>query len=754
MAARTYLSDEEWNKAREDFFNSQAGSSLVFASWLSERLYQKLSALEGWRKSQPIALGSWARGHLCPRSDIDLLLVGENESVRQWMKQAQEAGFKVRARQPKDLQDWTIGVQTSDEISLLDAHAFFPETEYELNEQKAKILKRPRTWKKARLNTIKMERQTRHKRFNALSRLEPNLKYSAGGLRDLLQSKLMLSLFEEVDLQKEVERINQLFLTVLLWRQGLQLIGGSEVISGQEQYQLAQEFGEGANEFSRKIQQNLEEANVLCQLSVEWLNYGKSQRKYFGNLQIESLASIQTLLKSRTSITIQTKIRDYLQLNQDLISPKKRMALLKESLDPKQDKKAFKAKLTSGWFDYLEPEFKRIRGLVQFDHYHIYPLDEHIFQCLCILSDLRNNLKNFGHLKWLVDSFDEEDWVTLSLVCLYHDLGKGLGGDHSEKGARIVADRLRESGLNKRQKEDVAWLVRHHLLLSTAAFRMDPMKAATWKFLLDAGAFGRRLRLLAVWTIIDIRATNPAAWTSWKARLLHDLVSAVESPRHGFYFQSLMGKVKNGEKDLGCLIESLDLSFLNRLSPNVLVSDLRRLLNSQESHPILIKRLSVQRYWIRFHQRIDHKGLFLDFVRRINATGATILQASVQTIDSIGAYDWFLIKTQKTPAQLKKILGELQFNDPIGSSEIKFQQIELIGESEAEWIISFRGLDQKGFLLRAATLLYEKKLSINWAKVNTWGRQVDDVFGVIKTSNWSREELVQQLTSPTQIAST
>ena len=97
------------------------------------------------------------------------------------------------------------------------------------------------------------------------------------------------------------------------------------------------------------------------------------------------------------------------------------------------------------------------------------------------------------------------------------------------KGAELVKQDFTEMGLPVRQTLEVSWIVENHLLLSLAAFRLNPQSSSTWKRLHRKGVKGKRLLRLALFTAIDIIATNPDAWTDWKERLLYDWVAAMKS---------------------------------------------------------------------------------------------------------------------------------------------------------------------------------------------------------------------------------
>src|SRR5690606_20909924 len=121
------------------------------------------------------------------------------------------------------------------------------------------------------------------------------------------------------------------------------------------------------------------------------------------------------------------------------------------------------------------------------------------------------------------------------------------------------------------------------------------------------------------------------------------------------------------------VLEQIDLGTLRSLPLSVLIKDLEAVAVGKEDRPLLVKRLSPHRTWVRFHRRHDRKGLFLEFVQSLYAAGCTILESTVRTLPGIGVYDWFLVKTSRAPQQLKKTL-ELAINRGSGVSEKSFAE--------------------------------------------------------------------------------
>jgi [protein-PII] uridylyltransferase len=169
------------------------------------------------------------------------------------------------------------------------------------------------------------------------------------------------------------------------------------------------------------------------------------------------------------------------------------------------------------------PEFGRLVGMWQQDMYHTYTVDVH---SLFLVEQLRRLRKGrFRDELPLATGLMREvrSPEVLFLACMVHDIGKGLGGGHSEKGARMVPALAKRLGLEDGEKELVEFIVRHHLTMSAMAEQRDVQDSAVILRLANLCGTRERLRSLFLSTIADIRSVSPEAWTRWKGGLLESL---------------------------------------------------------------------------------------------------------------------------------------------------------------------------------------------------------------------------------------
>lgn len=174
------------------------------------------------------------------------------------------------------------------------------------------------------------------------------------------------------------------------------------------------------------------------------------------------------------------------------------------------------------------PAFGKIIGQMQHDLFHVYTVDEHI---LNVLANLRRFAKpelkhEFPLCSRLFAEFDAPH--LLYLAALFHDIAKGRGGDHSSLGTVDAIKFCKLHGLSKADSSFVAWLVAAHLQMSSTAQKSDLSDPSVIETFSRFVQNERRLVALYLLTVADIRGTSPLVWNAWKARLLESLFNATK----------------------------------------------------------------------------------------------------------------------------------------------------------------------------------------------------------------------------------
>ena len=168
------------------------------------------------------------------------------------------------------------------------------------------------------------------------------------------------------------------------------------------------------------------------------------------------------------------------------------------------------------------PAFGRIVGRMQYDLFHAYTVDAHT---LFVVSNLRRlALERYDHeLPRLSQIFRGLPKPEVAyLAALFHDIAKGRGGDHSELGAVDAEAFCLEQGLSRYDARVVAWLVRNHLSFSVTAQKKDISDPKVIQDFARAVGDQAHLDYLYLLTVADVRGTNPKLWNSWRSSLFHD----------------------------------------------------------------------------------------------------------------------------------------------------------------------------------------------------------------------------------------
>ena len=171
------------------------------------------------------------------------------------------------------------------------------------------------------------------------------------------------------------------------------------------------------------------------------------------------------------------------------------------------------------------PAFHAVTGLMQFDLFHVYTVDQHILMVI-------RNMRRFALAKHANECTRCNEVYSrvpkpelLYLAGLFHDIAKGRGGDHSELGAVDAREFCLQHALSDYDADLVAWLVRNHLVMSHTAQHRDIDDPDVIQAFAEMVGSAMRLNYLYLLTVADMRGTNPARWNSWKAALLDHLHS-------------------------------------------------------------------------------------------------------------------------------------------------------------------------------------------------------------------------------------
>jgi len=210
-----------------------------------------------------------------------------------------------------------------------------------------------------------------------------------------------------------------------------------------------------------------------------------------------------------------------------------------------------------GVLGHYIPAFNKIIGQTQFDLYHLYPVDKHTLILLSQISKFTDNQyrKQFSLASQIMSQVKNP--TCLYIAGLFHDIGKGQDEDHSCLGAKLVTNFCHEHHISKEETTLIMWLVENHLLMSTVAQKQDISDPDVLAEFVQALANQDYLNALYVLTIADIVATNTNLWNGWRDSLLKRL-----------YYAATTLLQQNRYVDRATLIHHSKQSALQLLMPN------------------------------------------------------------------------------------------------------------------------------------------------------------------------------------------
>jgi [protein-PII] uridylyltransferase len=305
------------------------------------------------------------------------------------------------------------------------------------------------------------------------------------------------------------------------------------------------------------------------------------------------------------------------------------------------------------------PEFDRVSMLIQHDLYHHYTVDEHTLRAIEALDDLHNNRET--KLPSLRAALEEiEDVRLLYLAVLLHDLGKGRGRGHIPRGARIAERLCDRIHLERERATKVVKLVKHHVLMAHLSQRRDIREPRLAKYFASQVGSLDVLNMLFVLTYADLNAVGPTVWTDWKGTLLEELYTRTRAVFTGesLAVQDDVQQIK--ERVIERLADTMSISEIERhfaLSPARYLENIS--VEEIESHLGLVQQLESDSFACRWQDRGDfatqltictgdRHGLFADIAGTLAASGIDILSAEVNTREDGIAIDSFVLQQATT----------------------------------------------------------------------------------------------------------
>ncbi len=532
-----------------------------------------------------ISVGGYGRREMFPLSDLDFLILVEQtpspeieEKITQFIQFLWDCGFEVgnsvrtlEQCESEGKQDITIATNLLEARFLTGNRPHFDV----LNE----LVKRADFWSKEDFFNAKVQEQIeRYQRYhNTAYNLEPDIKYSPGGLRDLhllywvalhysgaltLEAILQSGFIYPQEYQQLQESRAFLFkvrfaLHLILKRYDNRLLFDRQI----KVSELLGFLGEGNQAVEKMMKcffQALHRISLISNLLIQHYrenvlssNQDSGIHQLDDDFQLinkclclrnsrvfqekpERILDLFFYLTQYEQVNIHSDTLRQLQITLDQLTqklceiPAAREKFLRLFNQPNAIKRAFIPMHQYGVLTVYLPQWQAIEGLMQFDLFHIYTVDEHTLRVMLKLESFLSQESAQEHPIAHRIFSQLSDRTLLYIAALFHDIAKGRGGDHAELGAEDIADFAQLHGLDRREIDTLAWLVQSHLLMSITAQRRDIHDPEVVMNFAEAVQNQVRLDYLTCLTVADICATNGNLWNSWKRSLFASLYEFTE----------------------------------------------------------------------------------------------------------------------------------------------------------------------------------------------------------------------------------
>jgi [protein-PII] uridylyltransferase len=363
-------------------------------------------------------------------------------------------------------------------------------------------------------------------------------------------------------------------------------------------------------------------------------------------------------------------------------------------------------------FSRYLPEWRAVRSRPQRNAFHTYTVDRHLLQTVANASELVRNVSR----------------PDLLLVgALLHDIGKGYPGDHTEAGLELVDGICSRMGFPPADVDVIRALIEHHLLLSETATRRDLSDPRTAANVAEAVGDLTTLELLEALTIADSKATGPAAWSSWKATLIEELVHTVSLVLRG---EQRPAEATPLDSRFGHLVDQV-----------------------QAGGGVLIEHQSVGDFEMLRIASADRRGLFSLIAGTLAFHGLDVVGADAFTgADGTAVDEFRILRTNGVQPNWSKFAHDLRgvlkgdvdidarleqriksqgrARRALAAAPPRFEVIISNDASDSTTMIDVRVPDAPATLYRLSHALAEDGYDIRSAKVATLGHEVVDVFYV------------------------
>jgi [protein-PII] uridylyltransferase len=787
-----------------------------------------------------VAHGGFGRRDVAPYSDVDLMILHDpaaEDRVRKLaeclMRDIFDVGLQLGHSVRTPAQACRLGRREAEVFTSLVESRYLAGS-VKLYSRFARRFLRPNQRQSRGLfaSIEKSRRDERHQYGDTVYLLEPNVKRSPGGLRDLqllrwiafacygtaepheLRQRGLLAEHDEQRLNRAGEFLLRLRAEMHFYHDG-----PADVLDRSEQMRLAELYGyehlEGQLPVERFMQTYFRHTHAVSTITRLFVNTARPEPRMasvlgpifshqfegdfrVGHTQIAAmskglakvtssleevlrLTEVANLYNVRIEHATAEAIRLAVPTMNDELTPLAADRFMRMLAQPARVGELLRQLHEIGVLKQVIPEMGRARGMLQFNEYHKYTVDEHSLKAVehaasfqddpGILSEVYQQIKNKK---------------ILHLALLLHDLGKGHVQDHSDVGLEIAQSTAERLGLGSDETEILKFLVHKHLLMSHLAFRRDTSDdKLVVEFSVEVGSLDV-LRMLFILTAADYCAVGPKVWNPWKsevlAELYHRTVDHLAGEQAGSGTRNFVARRRasilrqfSDQKDLAWFkqqIDSLPTAYLRSAPVEQIADELRELSRLPAGEATAQGRYLADRdaveYTVGTHESICH-GIFYRLTGALSSQGLEILGAQICTLPDGLVLDRFFVRDPDhhrapTPERLEGVCralihslhaeeGILPTYRRVWRSGASSRASDLPespprvridnSTSEVATIIDIFASDRPGLLHAISRCIFDQGLSVQLAKIGTYLDQVVDVFYVTDRENRKIEDPAQ-----------
>jgi [protein-PII] uridylyltransferase len=725
-----------------------------------------------------VAVGGYGRRQLAPSSDLDLMLVHRGwtddevkELNRQLMYPLWDSGVEVGNRVRTVAETVAMLTRTDEAMAVLDARPIAGDEALfrELDGAVRRAVERERA---SILRGLREETTSRHARMGHLGHLlEPDVRESAGGLRDLqsirwldrigggdatLESLHRSGLVAPSDLEvlEGAEELLAKVRTELHLRAGRRL----DVLYLSDQDEVAAAIGYRDQDgriagdvlmqelyaHARDVEAILSEAMERCadRPARRRLRGRRSGPRPVGDGCVVRAGRLDVVAASDPRSDPDGWMRVFMHcLEEDALLTRASMSRLRSLLSGAESipwtpaalstflrivssghrsVRVLEAMDAAGFLGALLPQWRHVRCLPQRNLYHRFTVDMHLFAAAAEVVVSRTSDDPVIREAWELAG----DGLSVIVAALLHDVGKGLDGDHVVIGRGLAAAAVDAMGLEQDHAEEVIFLVSEHLTLAETAMRRDLEDPAVISEVSARMGDARRLSMLYLLTRADSIATGPEAWSPFRASLVREL-----------YVRTLAAL----GHDRTPVHAEADPGWAPLLIPDPPApGEVRTAVRATESGDELVVAAR------------DRPGLLASVAGVLSLRGIEVLSADIRTLDDGTAIESYVVRGTHGPIQPERwdrvrsdltaaVDGTLDLEAAIRHRAATFRgrrrraretHVVVTQDAEGRTIVEVHAPDSPGLLHRLARALHAGGCDVHLARVATYGVDAVDVFYV------------------------